>query len=92
MSNFNCGYCGTPILDSQEGYITECEHYPIDTPYKKKAQKKEFIIEFKSKIDNTHSALFINWSKYKKYKTEKDRDKALLSLANDKYFEYRKRD
>jgi len=28
MSNFNCKYCGVAILDSENGYVTECEHYP----------------------------------------------------------------
>lgn len=29
MSSFNCGYCGTPILDSPTGYTTGCKHYPL---------------------------------------------------------------
>ncbi|OHB71850.1 MAG: hypothetical protein A2W23_06270 [Planctomycetes bacterium RBG_16_43_13] len=28
MSNFNCDYCGKAILDSENGYVTECTHYP----------------------------------------------------------------
>lgn len=30
MSNFTCPHCGTNIIDSPRGYITGCEHYPID--------------------------------------------------------------
>jgi len=31
MSSFTCEHCGTDILDTEKGYITECEHYPFDT-------------------------------------------------------------
>lgn len=30
MSNFNCEQCGTAIIDSPAGYVTGCEHYPIE--------------------------------------------------------------
>lgn len=30
MSNFYCGKCGTVIIDSPTGYVTGCEHYPIE--------------------------------------------------------------
>ena len=30
MSNFICEKCGTHCIDSPEGYITGCEHYPAD--------------------------------------------------------------
>lgn len=30
MSNFNCEKCGTALLDTPQGYITECEHYPFE--------------------------------------------------------------
>lgn len=30
MSSFICCKCGTPILDSHEGYISACRHYPIE--------------------------------------------------------------
>jgi len=30
MSNFTCEICGTVILDGDDGYVTECEHYPIE--------------------------------------------------------------
>jgi hypothetical protein len=29
MSNFYCEHCGKAICDSNRGYITGCEHYPI---------------------------------------------------------------
>lgn len=31
MSNFICNECGELILDSPTGYITECEHWPLDS-------------------------------------------------------------
>lgn len=30
MSNFNCEKCGTVISDTEFGYITGCDHYPVD--------------------------------------------------------------
>ena len=30
MSNFTCEHCGTPIIDSAQGYATGCDHYPAD--------------------------------------------------------------
>ncbi len=30
MSNFICEVCGKAIIDSEEGYITECEHYRVN--------------------------------------------------------------
>lgn len=30
MSNFFCPICGAVIIDSPDGYITECEHYRKD--------------------------------------------------------------
>ena len=28
MSSINCQYCGLTMLDSRNGYVTQCEHYP----------------------------------------------------------------
>ena len=30
MSNFNCEQCKQLILDTRQGYVTECEHYPLE--------------------------------------------------------------
>ena len=30
MSSFICEKCGKPILDTPHGYITGCEHYPVE--------------------------------------------------------------
>lgn len=30
MSNFICTQCGMAIIDSPNGYVTECEHYKMD--------------------------------------------------------------
>jgi len=30
MSSFHCPICQTALIDTPNGYITECEHYPID--------------------------------------------------------------
>ena len=29
MSNFNCDKCGKGIIDSENGYLNGCEHYPV---------------------------------------------------------------
>lgn len=29
MSSFTCEICGAQILDTEKGYITGCEHYPL---------------------------------------------------------------
>ncbi len=30
MSTFICDKCGTAILDSENGYVTGCEHWPLE--------------------------------------------------------------
>ena len=30
MSNFACEKCGAMIYDSPKGYVTYCEHYPLE--------------------------------------------------------------
>lgn len=30
MSSFVCNECGAMILDSEDGYVTECEHWPLE--------------------------------------------------------------
>ena len=43
MSNFYCDKCGTALIDSPHGYITECEHYPITPPKgEKMPQTREY--------------------------------------------------
>lgn len=32
MGNFNCDQCGAEIIDSPSGYITSCDHWPIEPP------------------------------------------------------------
>lgn len=29
MSSFNCEKCGAMLTDSEFGYVTGCEHYPV---------------------------------------------------------------
>lgn len=45
MSSFICEYCEAEIVDSPEGYVTECEHYPKErqpTPEELQAQLAMF--------------------------------------------------
>ncbi len=30
MSNFVCEICGTVCIDSPQGYVTGCKHYPTE--------------------------------------------------------------
>jgi len=30
MSSFSCGKCNTDIIDTRNGYVTECEHFKIE--------------------------------------------------------------
>lgn len=30
MSSFFCPHCAAPITDSPRGYVTGCEHYPVE--------------------------------------------------------------
>lgn len=46
MSSFNCEKCGTPIIDTPRGYITECEHYPLDLKKARKVWWDEVTKEF----------------------------------------------
>lgn len=32
MSSFKCEICGTDIIDTPQGYVTGCEHYPLESP------------------------------------------------------------
>ena len=41
MSSFNCEYCRKAILDTPDGYITGCEHYPIKDYGKKGSPREE---------------------------------------------------
>ena len=31
MSSFKCEHCNEDIIDTPKGYITGCEHYPLET-------------------------------------------------------------
>jgi hypothetical protein len=48
MSNFYCEVCGAVISDSERGYVTGCEHYPLEDTrtarHKKKSTKKPFQV------------------------------------------------
>jgi hypothetical protein len=62
----------------------------VDTPHKKKVKKvkKPFTIEWKTKT----GSWFKEWSLWKAYETEANRDKAFKAISdkNDRWFEYRK--
>lgn len=46
MSNFTCEHCGIPIIDSNLGYITGCQHYPLKT-----AQEAELFEDLAAKYE-----------------------------------------
>jgi len=46
MSSFNCDQCGKPIIDTDNGYVTECEHHPLIVnhgPQKRPASIRQII-------------------------------------------------
>jgi len=43
MSSFTCEYCGTDIIDTDAGYITGCEHYPIEKPVEHRHRRTSFL-------------------------------------------------
>jgi len=43
MSGFNCEHCGVECIDTSHGYITGCEHYPIET--KKHSYRRTSFLE-----------------------------------------------
>jgi len=94
MSSFNCEHCGEAIIDTPNGFITGCEHYPEGRRMKKKGGPKKYEIEYKlrepSKVRGTLFDRFTEWQSYRKYKTKTQRDQALQALNNkDKFFIYR---
>jgi len=44
MSSFICESCGKHIIDTDQGYISECEHYPLNKRSKPMSNKWEFFI------------------------------------------------
>ena len=45
MSNFKCEHCGAICYDTPDGYITGCEHYPIEKPVPK--PKISWLVKYK---------------------------------------------
>ncbi len=43
MSHFMCEICGTVITDSEYGYVTGCDHYPMDNPGLAEIKKMEYL-------------------------------------------------
>jgi len=44
MSNFACEKCGAMIYDSPKGYITYCEHYPLEVKIKNNKPQQMYKI------------------------------------------------
>ena len=43
MSSFICEKCGMAIVDSPDGYITECLHYPREKMNKRNDNEEELF-------------------------------------------------
>ena len=41
-NSFICEWCGTLIIDSPEGFVSECEHYRIPEEFKVSATHVKF--------------------------------------------------
>ena len=46
MSSFNCKKCGTALHDTEHGYITGCEHYPLNN-----TEVSNYIASLHEKLD-----------------------------------------
>lgn len=49
MSSFYCEHCGTYIVDTDNGYVTECVHYPLHEY--KPMTLIEYLIELSNQPD-----------------------------------------
>ena len=38
MSSFLCEHCNANIIDTPNGYVTECKHYPLSKEQRKLAK------------------------------------------------------
>ena len=64
MSNFYCKKCGTAIIDSPNGYITGCEHYPTALQTENKRLREvikdiKFEAEFNGNDESLQKMLMI---------------------------------
>ena len=68
MSNFTCEKCNKDIIDSESGYVTGCEHYPVEqklfgkvvnlsnsytVPYDVIEKERLFLMEMDSETNKT---------------------------------------
>ena len=44
MSSFICEFCGKEIIDTEDGYITGCKHYPIEEKSQQLDPKMEVLL------------------------------------------------
>jgi len=44
MSSFFCEFCGKEIIDTENGYITGCKHYPIEEKSQQLDPKMEVLL------------------------------------------------
>ena len=51
MSSFVCSACGTLIIDSPRGYLTGCEHWPLE------GQEKESGSEVVASVQETSTTV-----------------------------------
>jgi len=51
MSSFICPFCGKQILDTPYGYITECEHYPLEMN-EEKAERVKKVLKMRGSFAN----------------------------------------
>jgi uncharacterized protein YdhG (YjbR/CyaY superfamily) len=55
MSSFYCEKCGTAILDTLDGYVTFCEHYPLE-------EKDTLSPNMKGRIETSKLKEMREWS------------------------------
>lgn len=76
MSSFTCPECDTRIIETERGYVTECEHFPSSEMNAPQAARKKMNAGFKYEFVRDESGelipevpALIKW--YQRRKSEK---------------------
>ena len=91
MSSFTCEQCGTDCIDTPSGYITGCEHFPVENTGKRISRKVYSLLNsFKLDCEAIgHNDLFksmgggyIWWKCSRCSRTTKTEDVPFMSCAS----------
>jgi len=80
MSSFICEICGKEIIDTLRGYVTACEHYPLEN-----FNWKSLTYTINIPIGETKTT----WSKY--FKEKQKTEKNIIKLLKKEFFDESKK-